>query len=328
MIADMNILPQSWVMREPFVIARKAQTEQKAVTVILTDHAGTVVGRGEACGVDYAGETIASMTAQLEGVRAQVLAGAARSDLPGLLPPGGARFALDAALWDMEAKATPGGIAALTGIAMAPVTTAYTIGIRSIADYEATARRFADFRLLKVKVNADDPLAAIAAVKRGAPDAALIVDPNQAWTAAMLAAHAPVLKTMGVVLIEQPVAVGAEASLDGWRSPIPLAADELVDSVADLDRAAGRFDVINIKLDKCGGLTAGLALADACQARGFGLMVGCMAGSSLCMAPALVLAQRCDFVDLDGPLLQSADWPDALTYHHGIVAPPSPALWG
>jgi len=327
MIADMKVFPQSWIMREPFVIARKAQTEQQAVTVILTGDGGTIA-RGEACGVDYAGETVASMTAQLDGVRAAVLAGAGRSDLPGLLPPGGARFALDVALWDLEAKATPGGIAALTGIAMAPVTTAYTIGIRSVAEYEATARRFADFPLLKVKVNADDPIAAIAAVNRGAPDAKLIVDPNQAWTAIMLAAHAPILKNMGVVLIEQPVAVGAEASLDGWRSPIPLAADELVDSAADLDRAVGRFDVINIKLDKCGGLTAGLELADACKARGFGLMVGCMAGSSLCMAPALVLAQRCDFVDLDGPLLQSADWPDALTYHHGVVSPPTPALWG
>ncbi len=327
MIVDLQILPQSWAMREPFAIARKVQTEQKAVTVILTGDDGTT-GRGEGCGVDYAGETIASMTAQLESVRAQVLAGAGRSDVLGLLPPGGARFALDAALWDLEAKAAPGGIAALTGIAMAPVITAYTIGIRSLADYETTARRFADFKLLKVKVNAEDPVSAIAAVKRGAPDAALIVDPNQAWTPAMLAAHAPILKTMGVVLIEQPVPVGSEAALDGWRSPIPLAADELVDSAADLDRAAGRFDVINIKLDKCGGLTAALALADTCRARGFGLMVGCMAGSSLCMAPALVLAQRCDFVDLDGPLLQVADWPDALTYDQGMVAPPSPALWG
>ncbi|WP_295531115.1 dipeptide epimerase [Novosphingobium sp. Chol11] len=323
----MEILPQRWMMREPFVIARGAQTEQDAIAVILTSETGAR-GRGEACGVDYAGETVASMTAQLESVRAPVLAGAGQSDLPALLPPGGARFALDAALWDLEAKAAPGGIAALTGIAMAPVTTAYTIGIRSLADYEATARRFADFRLLKVKVNADDPIAAIAAVKRGAPDAALIVDPNQAWTAEMLAAHAPILKSMGVVLIEQPVAVGAEASLDGWRSPIPLAADELVDGEGDLDRAAGRFDVINIKLDKCGGLTAALALAEVCHARGFGLMVGCMAGSSLCMAPALVLAQRCDFVDLDGPLLLAGDWPDPLTYHHGVVAPPTPALWG
>ena len=328
MITRMDLLPQSWMMREPFAISRGVQTEQEAVTVILTDAAG-LIGRGEGCGVSYAGETIASMTAQLEAARGAVMAGAGRSDLPSLLPPGGARFALDAALWDMEAKAAPGGIAALTGIAMAPVATAYTIGIRSIADYEATARRYADFRLLKVKVNADDPIAAIAAVRRGAPAPALIIDPNQAWTAQMLAEYAPILKTMNVVLLEQPVAVGAEATLDGYRSPIPLAADELINSEADLDLAEGRFDVINIKLDKCGGLTAALALADACEARGFRLMVGCMAGSSLCMAPALVLAQRCDFVDLDGPLLQSGDWPHALTYDEtGLVAPPSPALWG
>jgi L-alanine-DL-glutamate epimerase-like enolase superfamily enzyme len=326
MIVSMAVAPQCWALREPFAIARGVQLDQPAVTVTLVDGEGRT-GRGEACGVDYDGETVASMTEQLDAVRGAVLAGAGRLDLPALLPPGGARFALDAALWDLEAKAG-GGIAAVTGIAMHPVATAFTIGMRDLADYEATARRFADFRFLKVKVGADDPIAAIAAVRRGAPDAALIVDPNQAWTAAMLAAHAPVLKAMGVDLIEQPVPVGAEASLDGWRSPVPLAADELVGSLADLDRAAGRFDVVNIKLDKCGGLTAALALADACRARGFGLMVGCRAGSSLCMAPALVLAQRCDFVDLDGPLLQIGDWPHPLVYVAGMVAPPSPALWG
>jgi L-alanine-DL-glutamate epimerase-like enolase superfamily enzyme len=327
MITGMTVQPQCWRLREPFAIARGVQTEQEAVTVVITDDRG-LTGRGEACGVDYAGETAARMAAELAGVRGALLAGAGRHDLAALLPPGGARFALDAALWDIEAKATAGGIAALAGIAMHPVATAYTIGMRNLESYEAAARSHADFRFLKVKVGADDPIAAIAAVRRGAPDAALIVDPNQAWTAAMLAAHAPALHGMGVVLIEQPVAVGAEASLDGWRSPIPLAADELVGSEADLDRAVGRFDVINIKLDKCGGLTAALALADACRARGFGLMVGCMAGSSLCMAPALVLAQRCDFVDLDGPLLQIDDWPHALVYRNGMVAPPLPALWG
>jgi L-alanine-DL-glutamate epimerase-like enolase superfamily enzyme len=326
MIAAMSVAPQCWRLREPFVIARGVQLDQPAVTVTLVDGEGRT-GRGEACGVDYDGETVASMTAELDAVRAPVLAGAGRADLAALLPPGGARFALDAALWDIEAKAG-GGIAAVTGIAMAPVATAYTIGMRDLADYEATARRFADFRLLKVKVGADDPIAAIAAVRRGAPEAALIVDPNQAWTAAMLAGLAPALQAMGVVLIEQPLAVGAEASLDSWRSPVPLAADELVGSIADLDRAAGRYDVINIKLDKCGGLTAGLALAEACRARGFGVMVGCMAGSSLCMAPALVLAQLCDFVDLDGPLLQIDDWPHPLTYEQGLVAPPTPSLWG
>lgn len=326
MIAAMNVALQCWALREPFVIARGVQLDQPAVTVTLVDDQGRT-GRGEACGVDYDGETVASMAAQLVAVEDAVGAGAGRLDLLALLPPGGARFALDAALWDLEAKAG-GGIAAVTGIPMHPVATAFTIGMRGLADYEATARRHADFRLLKVKVGADDPLAAIAAVRRGAPDAVLIVDPNQAWTAAMLAGFAPALQAMGVVLIEQPLAVGDEAALDGWHSPVPLAADELVGSIADLDRAAGRYDIVNIKLDKCGGLTAALALADACRARGLGVMVGCMAGSSLCMAPALVLAQLCDFVDLDGPLLQTDDWPNPLIYKDGLVSPPLPALWG
>ena len=324
----LDLAAKAWPMCEPFAIARGVQSSQPTVIVTLTDEAGRR-GRGEGCGVDYAGETPASMIAELEALRPQIEAGLARTDLAEVLPAGGARCALDAALWDLDARRSGESVAQMAGLpSLRPVTTAYTIGIRSLADYEATARRYARYPLLKIKVDGADPLAAVAAVRRGAPDARLIVDANQSWSVDALQAHAAALAGQGVVLLEQPVLVGAEAGLDGYASPIPLAADELINGVDDLARARGRFAVINIKLDKTGGLTAALALAAAARAQGFELMVGCMAGSSLSMAPALVLAQQCRFVDLDGPLLQSEDWPDGLRYDDGVVSPPDPAFWG
>ena len=208
-------------------------------------------------------------------------------------------------------------------------TSACTLGIRSLEAYEEAARRLADFAVLKIKVDGREPLAALAAVRRGAPNPALIVDPNQAWSVADLKDLAPVMAGYGVALLEHPIPVGAEAGLDGWTCPVPLCADELVDTEADLAKARGRFDVVNIKLDKAGGLTAALRLADAAASQGFRLMVGCMAGSSLAMAPAMVLAQRCAFVDLDGPLLQAEDAENGFVYAAGRVAAPHiPALWG
>lgn len=325
---DLIIQSRSWPMREPFAISRGVQTEQPTVIACLVDAQGRR-GRGEACGVGYAGETPEIMTAQIEAVRSQIQGDLTRQALRRLLPAGGARCALDSALWDLEAKQTGRSVFALAGIERpVSVTTAYTIGIRSNAAYEAAARGRASYRLLKVKVDGQDPVASIAAVRRGAPDAALIVDPNQAWSVETLKAIAPRLVELGVVLLEQPIPVGHEAGLDGYRCPVPLCADELINEAADLDKARGRFDVINIKLDKAGGLTEALDLAASATAAGFDLMVGCMAGSSLSMAPAIVLAQQCAFVDLDGPLLLAEDWPDGLNYENGVVQPPSPAFWG
>ena len=324
----MDLVEKAWPMREPFAIARGVQSDQPTLIVTLTDAAGRR-GRGEGCGVDYAGETPATMRAQLEALRDRIARGLTRRELADLLPAGGARCALDAALWDLEARQQGRTVAELAGIApLKSVTTAYTIGIRSLAAYEETARRYAAYPVLKIKVDGSDPVAVVAAVRRGAPDARLIVDANQSWSVEALKVHAAALAGQGVVLLEQPVPVGAEAGLDHYRCPIPIAADELINGVGDLARAKGRFDVINIKLDKTGGLTWALDLAEAARAQGFGLMVGCMAGSSLSMAPALVLAQQCAFVDLDGPLLQSEDWPDGLRYDNGVVSPPDPAFWG
>jgi L-alanine-DL-glutamate epimerase-like enolase superfamily enzyme len=304
-------------------------TEAEVFEVRLSTADGAV-GRGEACGVDYAGETPSSMAEQVESVTAHIEAGAVtRLDLLSLLPAGGARFALDAALWDLEAKRGLGDPFAVAGVAPAPVQSARTIGIRTMADYEAVARRYAGVPVLKIKVDGVQTIAAIEAVRRGAPDAQLIVDPNQAWSVEQLKALAPTMAAMGVVLLEQPIPVGAEAALDGYQSPVPLCADELIDDESSLAQAKGRFQVVNIKLDKSGGLTAALALADAAEAAGFGLMVGCMVGSSLNMAPAMVLAQRCAFVDLDSPLFLEEDHPGGFTYLNGAVERPHlPELWG
>jgi len=320
-------LERIWRMNEPFVISRGARAEQETL-LVQVEHDG-LRGQGEACGVPYAGETPATMTAQISEIVSRLEGAPDREALLGLLPPGGARMALDTAIWDWEAKAAGVDPFRALGVDAGPVTTAYTIGIRATPAYEATARERSAYQLLKVKVGKEEPFAALDAVHRGAPNAALIVDPNQAWCVDQLVAWGPRLAEFGVVLLEQPIAVGAEKTLSGYRSPIPLCADELINDDRDLEKAAGLFDYVNIKLDKCGGLTAAWRLADAATAAGFGLMVGCMAGSSLCMAPAMVLAQRCKFVDLDGPLLQEQDCTPAFHYEAGVVrATHIRGLWG
>jgi L-alanine-DL-glutamate epimerase-like enolase superfamily enzyme len=317
-----------WPLDVPLQIARGSLSCQPTLQLQLTDADG-VTGWGEACGIPYKGETPASMMADVERVRAAIEAGVTREALLTLLPGGGARTALDSALWDLEAKRGGPDPFRANGLQPRPISSACTIGIRSLDAYEASARALAGFALLKVKVDAVDPVAAIRAVRAGASDARLIVDPNQSWSVAQLKDLAGPMADLGVSLLEQPIPVGAESGLDGWTSPVPLCADELVDTEADLDLAQGRFRYVNIKLDKAGGLTAALRLADAAEARGLGLMVGCMLGSSLSMAPAMVLAQRCSFVDLDGPMLHSADVPNGFQYVDGRVdCPHNPALWG
>jgi L-Ala-D/L-Glu epimerase len=319
---------RSWPLREPFVISRGVEHEFNTVQVTLIDEQQHR-GRGEVCPVYYAGETTAGIAAAIEYVRNTIEAGITRRDLLTILPAGAARCVLDGAMWDWEAKSSAKSAFSRAGVANPrSVTTAYTIGIRPVADYEHAARSKANYALLKVKVNHEDPIAAIEAVHRGAPRSALIVDPNQAWDLAALQAYAPPLARLGVVLLEQPIAVGGEAALDGYRCPIRLCADELINDERDLDLAKDRFDVVNIKLEKTGGLTAAMDLADTAQRAGFDLMVGTMGGSSLAMAPAMILAQRCEFVDLDGPLLQARDWPDGLSFTNGVIEVPPERFWG
>lgn len=323
----LHIREHSWPLREPFAISRHTYTTSEVIIVEVVS--GSIKGRGEAAGVDYHGETPASMRQQLETVRSEVEAGATREDLLTLLPPGGARNALDAALWDLESRQSGKPVWQLAGLErMAPVSTAATIGVRSLEDYEAAARSLADYEWIKVKVGSDNPIAAIEAVRRGSPSAKLIVDPNQAWEVPTVYELGSELQRLGVALLEQPVSVANGSELRAGESVVPVCADEAIDTLEDLPRIRGRYDVINIKLDKAGGLTAALQLAHAALADGFGLMVGCMVAGSIGMAPGLVLAQMCEFVDLDGPFLQAEDWPGGIRYTRGLMEWPAAPLWG
>lgn len=317
-----------WQLREPFVIARATYTTSDVIAVEL--HDGPFVGRGEAAGVDYHGETPDSMVAQVESVRAKIEAGVTRAELLTILPIGGARNALDAALWDLEAKRTGRRAWDLAGVGNTrEVASAMTIGIRSVEGYEKAARELAHYRWIKIKVSGENPLECVEAVRRGAPNSRLIVDANQAWDVPTLYSIGPKLAKLKVDLLEQPVPVGGDDDLELGRSPIPVCADEAIDTIDDLVRLKTRYEFVNIKLDKTGGLTAALELAHAARAEGFRLMVGCMVTGSMGMAPGMVLAQLCEVVDLDGPLLQSEDWENPIQYDRtGVMSWPSPKLWG
>ena len=324
----LTVQKKHWPLREPFVISRATYTTSDVIIVELQD--GNLLGRGEAAGVDYHGETLDSMVAQVESVRSRIEAGVTRSELLQLLPIGGARNALDSALWDLEAKRCGRRAWDLAGVGNTrEIASAITIGIRSIEAYEKAARERAHYRWLKIKVSGEQPLQCIEAVRRGAPNSRLIVDANQAWDVPTLYSIAPKLAQLRVDLLEQPVPVGGDEELVVGRSPIPVCADEAIDTIADLQRLKSRYEFVNIKLDKTGGLTAALELAHAAREAGMRLMVGCMVTGSLGMAPGMVLAQLCEVVDLDGPLLQAEDWPNPIQYDKtGVMAWPSPALWG
>ena len=251
------------------------------------------------------------------------------ADIQGLLPAGPARNALDCALWDLSARLCGRSVAQLAGLAMPRrMATAFTL---SFADPPAMARDAAahgGYPLLKIKLGSPGALERVAAVRAAAPDCAIIVDANGAWTLDDLAMLAPELGRLGVGLIEQPLPPGMDGMLAGFASPVPLCADESCHTRRDLDRVAGRYGYINIKLDKTGGLTEALALARAARASGLGIMVGCMAGTSLSMAPAAIIGAMADFVDLDGPLLLGSDRDHGFAYRDGWFRPVEPALWG
>lgn len=324
----LTVQKKFWPLREPFVIARGTYTTSEVVVVELQD--GQLVGRGEAAGVDYHGETLDSMLAQLEAVRARIEAGVTRAELLKVLPIGGARNAVDAALWDLEAKRSGRRAWDLAGVGNTrEIASALTIGIRAVEAYEKAAKELAHYRWLKIKVNNERPLECVQAVRRGAPNSRLIVDANQAWDVKTLYALGPRLAELRVDLLEQPVPVDGDDELEAGHSPIPVCADEAIDTIDDLERLKSRYEFVNIKLDKTGGLTAALELAQAARAEGMRLMVGCMVTGSLGMAPGMVLAQLCEVVDLDGPLLQAEDWPHAIQYDRtGVMSWPSPDLWG
>ncbi|WP_294389772.1 N-acetyl-D-Glu racemase DgcA [uncultured Sphingomonas sp.] len=319
---------ERWPVAGAFTIARGAKTHVYVVVAEIHGHGH--VGRGEATPIYYHGETAESVRDAVSAQADAIAAGLTRHDLQTRLPRGAARNALDCALWDLEAKC--GGLPAwrLAGLsAPRPLVTAFTISLGTPERMEADARAAAHLPLLKLKLAGEGDEQRVAAVRRGAPAARLIVDANEAWTGRDVAAEAARLVAYGVELIEQPVRAGEDHLLDTVASPIALAADESCQDRADLDRCAGRYRAVNIKLDKCGGLTEALALAAGAKARGLEVMVGCMLGTSLGLAPAFLAAQGARWVDLDGALLLANDRPGGMrTDTTGVLQPPSPELWG
>ncbi len=324
----LDIARESWPYRRPFRVSRGAEAALDVIVVTLTDAAGHV-GRGEAAGVDYDGETAALLADQLEALRGEIEAGLDRAALAHRLAPGGARNALDCALWDLEAKRAGRRAWSLAGIdAPRTLITCVTLGLDTDSATIAGADAYRDWPVLKVKVDAARHIEVLRLVRAAAPRAALIVDPNQSWSCALLNRLSPEMESLGVVLVEQPVARGEDASLRGYRGHIRLAADESLVDRGSLANLQDIYQVVNIKLDKSGGLTESLALAREAQARGLAVMVGCMAGTSLAMAPGMLVGQRAEFVDLDGPLLHSADRAHGIGYANGTMQLPAAALWG
>jgi L-alanine-DL-glutamate epimerase-like enolase superfamily enzyme len=315
-----------WHMVAPFVTAGETVNSIDVLHVML-QHNGTV-GRAETMGVDYFGETAETLHAELLAVDPRALEELNRQTVQTLLPPGGSRNGLDCALWDLQAKQTAGGISALTGITLTPLNTLFTL---SLDDPEAMARRaheVPDLKRLKLKLNAQAPLDCLQAIREARPDAQLVIDANGSWTPEVMMAVGDGLARFGVALLEQPLPHEDDAALEHLRYPVPLCADESCQSSTDLEAVADRYDAINIKLDKCGGLTDALAIREWCRHNKKLIMVGNMLGSSLAMAPALVVAQGADFVDLDGPLWQTNDVESPLAIMAGRVQPPAPELWG
>lgn len=319
---------ERWRVAGAFTISRGAKTHVDVVTVTLADDGEQ--GRGESTPIYYHGETAESVLSAVLDLRELVEARAGRGELAALLPRGAARNAIDAALWDLEAKLTGAPAWRAAGLEEPkPLATAYTISLdtpdRMRASAETAARLYP---LLKLKLAGEGDAERVAAVREGAPQARLIVDANEAWTGRDVAREAEALAMFGVELIEQPVRAGEDAQLDGVTSPIPLCADESCQDRADLVRCIGRYQAINIKLDKAGGLTEALALAEEARAAGLELMVGCMLSTSLGVAPATLVAQQARWVDLDGPLLLAKDRDPGIAFTGARMMPPSPELWG
>lgn len=310
-------------LAEAFTISRGSRTEAQVLTVSVSRDG--ITGWGECVPYARYDETLDSVAAQIAGLPE----GISRADLQEALGAGAARNAVDCALWDLEAKQAGKRAWELAGLsAPRPEITAYTLSLDTPERMEASARKHAHRPLLKIKLGTPDDMPRLEAVRRGAPGARIIVDANEGWSAEVYSDLAPHLVRLGVALVEQPLPAGQDEALIGLERPVPLCADESCHDRASLPALKGKYDVVNIKLDKTGGLTEALALRDAALAGGYGLMVGCMVGSSLAMAPAVLLAQGADVVDLDGPLLLAEDRDPPLTYDEAGVHPSDAALWG
>lgn len=316
---------EPWVLKEPFVITGFTFTVTEVLYVEIEENG--VVGRGEATGVYYLKENPESMLADANSVLAAVESGCSRRDLLKLMNAGGARNALDCALWDLEAKLSGKSIWELVGFGPSETITVNTVSIGSPEEMTKSASKL-DTPKIKVKLNGDMPLERIKAVVAARPDADIVVDVNQGWSFEQLVDLAPKFKEVGVKMIEQPLARGQDNDLIDYKAPLPICGDESCLHTGELDDAALKYDMINIKLDKTGGLTEALDLARAARDKGLGLMVGNMTGTSLAMAPTYVVAQLCDFVDADGALFLEKDRPHPMKYTNGYVSGLTPNLWG
>jgi L-alanine-DL-glutamate epimerase-like enolase superfamily enzyme len=318
---------ERWPIAGTFTISRGAKTEAEVVVAELSD--GQHRGRGECVPYARYGETVESVTAAIEAMRPEITRGLDRHGLQQAMAAGAARNAVDCAFWDLEAKRSGRPVHELAGIAEPrPLVTAYTISLGSPEAMASAAAKASDRALLKVKLGGTSDPERIAAVRRAAPEAELIVDANEGWTQRDLTDNLAACAAAGVTLIEQPLPDGEDAVLSAFRHPVPICADESAHARASLAALAGKYDAVNIKLDKTGGLTEALATADEAARLGLSIMVGCMVATSLAMAPAMLVAQRARIVDLDGALLLARDRLYPLQYEGSRVHPPSRALWG
>lgn len=318
-----SVTAESFRLAEVFTISRGSRTEARVLRVDIQRDG--VAGRGECVPYARYGETPDSVAAEIHALDPSI----DRKALQRALPPGAARNALDCALWDWEAERAGLRVWELAGLAApGPMLTAYTLSLDTPERMQAAAARHAHRPLLKIKLGTPDDMARLEAVRRGAPAARIIVDANEGWTAEVYADLAPHLLRLGVAMVEQPLPAGADAMLAEIARPLPVCADESCHDRGSLADILGKYDMVNIKLDKTGGLTEALALRDAARAMGLKVMVGCMVGTSLAMAPAVLVAQGAEVVDLDGPLLLAEDRPHALHYDSAGVHPPQPELWG
>jgi len=315
-------------LKSPFRISGYTFTTVPVASVTLTQDG--LIGRGEAAGVYYLDDNPAKMVETIEAHRSEVEAGITREELRSLLPPGGARNAVDCALWELEARQCRQPVWKLAGLReVKPRITTFTLGADDPAVVAEGAKALTEARALKLKLSGETGIDAerVRAARSARPDVWLAVDANQGFTRDSLSALMPVLVAAGVKLIEQPLPRGREADLDGFSSPIPIAADESVQGLSELPALVGRFDVVNIKLDKCGGLTEALLIARQARELGMDVMVGNMLGTSLAMAPAFVLGQLCDILDLDGPTFIARDVEPGVVYRNGEIWCPE-TVWG
>lgn len=310
-------------LAQVFTISRGSRTEAKVLTVRITE--GGVAGWGECVPYARYNETLESVTAEIEALNGRLT----REGLYDLLPAGAARNAVDCALWDLEAKQAGKRAWDLAGLPVPkPEITAYTLSLAEPAEMQAQAAQNAHRPLLKIKLGTPDDMPRLEAVRAGAPNSTIIVDANEGWSAEVYADLAPHLVRLGVALVEQPLPAGDDDALIGMERPVPVCADESAHDCNSLAKLKGKYDAVNVKLDKAGGLTEALKLRAAALAEGYEIMIGCMVGSSLAMAPATILAQGAKVTDLDGPLLLAEDRDHALTFDEDGIHPPVAALWG